>query len=252
MNERLEKAFGIASQLVLGKKLSGLESYSGWLERDIYAKIVEAKSGKSNAPVYLPGMDFYGRIKGNVLTLAESLDAGKAAIGEDDVDALSLSSLGALSRISAVSPEVAYGQNIEVSECALFGPDLHCNRCSLAWFDKFAAYSFWPRSCEYVFGVSALLDSSFCIKCHDSARLMRCFEVADGFDCSDCMFSQGVENVRDSMFCFNTKNKRYAIGNVEMPREKYLRAKEGVLSSIVSALEKDKALGASIYNLSRA
>jgi hypothetical protein len=51
------------------------------------------------------------------------------------------------------------------------------------------------------------------------------------------------------MFCFNTKSKRYAIANVEIGREKYLKIKQTVLGELVSKLEKNKSLGISIFNL---
>jgi hypothetical protein len=51
------------------------------------------------------------------------------------------------------------------------------------------------------------------------------------------------------MFCFNTKNKRYAIGNVEVGREEYMRIKSLVMASILSELEKTHALRHDIFNV---
>ncbi len=51
------------------------------------------------------------------------------------------------------------------------------------------------------------------------------------------------------MLCFNVKSKRYAIANVEIGREEYLRIKKLLLYDITKRLEKEKRLETSIYNL---
>ncbi|MCX6773028.1 MAG: hypothetical protein NTV88_04640 [Candidatus Micrarchaeota archaeon] len=51
------------------------------------------------------------------------------------------------------------------------------------------------------------------------------------------------------MFCFNTKAKRYAIGNVELGREAYLKIKKLVQAQIIAELEKTHSLKYDIYNI---
>ncbi len=51
------------------------------------------------------------------------------------------------------------------------------------------------------------------------------------------------------MFCFNAKNLSYAIGNVQLQKEQYLRLKKIVLEEIAGKLEKEKQLDLSIYNV---
>jgi hypothetical protein len=51
------------------------------------------------------------------------------------------------------------------------------------------------------------------------------------------------------MFCFNAKNLRYAIGNVEVGREEFMRVKGLVQSQIVKGLEKNKSLPWDIYTI---
>ena len=52
------------------------------------------------------------------------------------------------------------------------------------------------------------------------------------------------------MFCFNAKSLSYAIGNVELGKEKYLEIKKKILEEIHSKLKKDKRLDLNIYNIS--
>jgi hypothetical protein len=51
------------------------------------------------------------------------------------------------------------------------------------------------------------------------------------------------------MFCFNVKSKRYAIGNVEVGKAKYLQIKALLLSEITKRLEKSHDCGIDIYNV---
>jgi hypothetical protein len=54
------------------------------------------------------------------------------------------------------------------------------------------------------------------------------------------------------MFCFNVKNKRYAIGNVELPKEKYLEIKKKFLSWLNEELSNTGQIGLSIFRLAQA
>ena len=58
-----------------------------------------------------------------------------------------------------------------------------------------------------------------------------------------------VQNVYDSMFCFNTKNKHNAIGNVELPREKYLEIKKRILAELNRELKEKDSISLTIFNL---
>jgi len=63
------------------------------------------------------------------------------------------------------------------------------------------------------------------------------------------MFCHNCEGLSDCMFCFNVKNKRYAIGNVEVGREKYLEVKKRTLAEIAAKLERKHDLELDIYNI---
>jgi hypothetical protein len=62
------------------------------------------------------------------------------------------------------------------------------------------------------------------------------------------MFCHNCENLQNSMFCFNTKNKNYAIGNVEVGREEYMRIKKMVLDEVNAELDKTGALKRSVFS----
>ena len=54
------------------------------------------------------------------------------------------------------------------------------------------------------------------------------------------------------MFCFNTKSKRYAIGNIEYPKEEYMNIKSKIIKQLADELEETKKLDKNVYNIGRA
>jgi hypothetical protein len=71
-------------------------------------------------------------------------------------------------------------------------------------------------------------------------------------NCTGAYFCHNCENVHDSMFCFNAKNLRYAIGNAEVGKEAFERAKRMLLAEITSSLEKTGDYERSIYGIAPA
>ena len=53
---------------------------------------------------------------------------------------------------------------------------------------------------------------------------------------SDCYYSANCENCSDCMFSFNLRNKRHTVGNVQLPREKYLGLKKKLVGEILGEL----------------
>jgi hypothetical protein len=80
---------------------------------------------------------------------------------------------------------------------------------------------------------------------------MRCFEVNDSNSCTDCYFCHNCEDLKNCMFCFNTKAKRYAIGNVEVGREAYMKIRKLLQEQVADELEKTKSLRHDIYNIGK-
>ena len=182
---------------------------------------MEVKSVKSGKKIYLPDVNFLDLIKDNVLTQEESLELGKNSISEQDLGELNLKNASKLLRkISSTTGEVVWGTNMNTKECGWYGPTSDCYRSSFCWFSKNIAYSLFPRTSEALFGCYNILDSKFSINCYNSSKLTRCFEVSDSFSCFDSYYCYNSENIRDCMFCFNAKSKRYAICNVEIGKER--------------------------------
>jgi hypothetical protein len=246
----LEKAFASTTSVLFGAPLFGIGRYGGWLDEYAKGAPLKAKSALSGKPLLLTNLLFHLRIKDNSIRLDEFETAGRRSIGDRELGALSLSNAAELLKeIKMISPEAIIEPNIAVEDCAFCYTSSNCYKSLAVIQSKFCAYSFWPRESEYAFGCRYLFSSMFCVRCYHSQKLTRCFEVEGSTGCSDCYFCHNCENVQESMFCFNAKGLRHAIGNRELGREKYMEIKKRVLGGIYNHLEKEKRLEPSIYNI---
>jgi hypothetical protein len=155
----------------------------------------------------------------------------------------------ALWKIAFVSSEATVGENRNIIGSPMVNQSLNCYKGPCFSYDEYAAYSWWPRNSKYVFGCDLAFSSQFCINTYYSLNLSRAFEVDGCNNSSDIYFSHNCENVHESMFCFNEKNLRQAIGNAVYPPEKYKTVKATLLGQITEELEKKKELKWDIYNI---
>ena len=114
-----------------------------------------------------------------------------------------------------------------------------CYRVACSTFSQRSAYAAHLHRCDSIFGSGMLMvDSSFCVRCHNCVKVTCSMDLDSCANCSRCYFCHNCENVHDSMFCFNVKNLKYAVGNYEVGREEFLRLKKLLLSEIARSLEK--------------
>lgn len=95
---------------------------------------------------------------------------------------------------------------------------------------------------ENMFGCNGMGESKFCIRCNETTYDVRCFELWRSDNCADCYYSANLSNCSDAFFSFHQKNKRFLIGNLELPREKYLALKKKLLAEIAEELRREKHL----------
>jgi hypothetical protein len=250
----LDAAFAGACKVVLGRPLSGkLTDYEGWLMRHVRAP-PKGKSAASGKPLLILPILFNEPVRGTHLGEEEAKAAGKKKLVEADVEKLTLSNAKKmLAPIAYFTCDVALGNNMAVGEVVSHSD---CNTvfgASTMYDSKRCAYDCWvSHEAEGMFGCDHVFYSQFCINCYRSLRLARCFEVSDSLDCSDCHFCHNCEGLSDSMFCFNAKGMKNAVGNVEMPRERYLALKRRLLDEVAARAEKGRGMELDIYNLGAA
>lgn len=246
--DEIEEGFQTTTGILLGKKLPNLPAYRNWL-LEYVGSTLRMKSAVSDKTVYAPDIPFFAAVKNRMVTLEESLEMGKKQVSAEDAKGLTLSNAAEkLAGIDYVTSDVMLGQNMDLRETSTCMHAQHCLEGYWNIYAKCDAYCAWPRETEYSFGCFYLFASKFCIKCYNSVALTRCFEVSDSNNCSDCYFCHNCEGLSNAMFCFNAKSLRYAIGNVEVGREKFMEIKNQLIGQVADELEKNKRLDLSIYN----
>jgi len=246
----MEEAFSSTSRIVLGVQLNGLAIYAPWLTRHI-ERGERRKSVASGKEVFVGTYAKYGQLPASrMVTEEEALALTKPMKTPEDMEEISLANAHELiSDVAYFHLDYHAFTNKNIIDCMAYAYSSNCFNCFPCVEIKDSAYNFWPRSSEHLFGCGVLFDSQFCLNCHQSVKLSRCFEVDSSRDCSDCYFSHNIENCQSCLFCFNVKNLRYAIGNAEVGKERFLQAKEALFARIGSELGKKKSVKLSIFNL---
>lgn len=244
-----DNAFTDTSRVLFGKPLDGIQDYEGWLLRHIRGtKNVQSAFSGENACLsdYACMMEFPAD---RIITIGEQEQASGLKISEGEARGIGLKNAGEIiGKIAYFCPDMDMETQNNVG-CSVSCRSMHGYKCLLCTFSKYTGCSFWPRNSSHIFGSSVVFESSFCINCYNSVRLNRCFEADSSRECSGSCFLHNCENVHDSMFCFNVKNLRNAIGNAGYPLDEYKRVKSALLGQIYSELEEKKGLRLDIYNV---
>ncbi|MEM2138036.1 MAG: hypothetical protein QW568_03020 [Candidatus Anstonellaceae archaeon] len=249
---RIEKAFSETTGVVLGKPLSPIDKYAKWMSTKSIINTEPGTSCFSGAPLIMPGYAwFMDYPKDRLLEQKEADFAGeRLAVLLPEAESLSLQNAArVLSKIAYFCPQWQTGKLQNNIDSPLSIDAVDCYGGILNMQSKYMAFSYSGRNSDYVFGCREPRESSFCINSHFSTKCTRCFEIDHCANCSGVYFCHNCENVHDSMFCFNVKNKKYAIGNVEVGREKFLEAKKILLDYVGKELEAKGELTLDIYNL---
>lgn len=252
--KEIEKAFSETTRLLFGSELTGIDDYGSWLGKHVPLPS-PAKSALSGNEVWIPPPFIYLNKefnKSRIIAMGEMEKTTTSPLTPEEVTNASLEEM-----ITKIIRPVAFyvgdfryqahenvekvsggggGRNIYYSE------DIYLNVKNIA-FSNYTLFS------ENAFGTHSLTYSQFCIHAYNSTKLSRCFEVEGCSNSQGLMFSHNCENVQDSMFCFNAKNLKYAIGNVQLPPDKYREIRNIILADVVRQLKQNKDLKYSIFNI---
>ena len=250
----IEKAFSQTTGILFGKPLERLDDYSEWLSDASSIRLDKEKSCASGKALLLPDFaSFLDFPRNRLLMQDEAYFFGeKLLLSEDEVTHLALENAATIiSKIAYFCPFWLAGKLQNNIDCPLVIDASDCYHGIQNMWSRLCAFCFCPRNSEYCFGCREVRYAQFSINSHFSTRITRCFEVDHSNNCTDCYFCHNCENVHESMFCFNTRNKRYAIGNVEVGKGRYLETKKVLLAWAISGLEKNKNLRVNIFNFKK-
>jgi hypothetical protein len=253
--DKIEEAFSKTTSVLFGRKLEGgIDSYSAWLKRHTRSseKCFSAASGKE---LYLCQYANYTKLpRDRLLGIEEAWAFGSSAsLDEAGAESLSLENAHTkIGKLAYFATELWEGVNSNIIECPISFDSSNCYRSIATVYSKYCGYSFWPRSCEHLFGCDSPFDSAFSINCYSCTQLTRCFEIDCCGYCSDSYFCHNGENLHNCMFCFNAKNRNYSVGNAQLAQGDYAKVKSALLSQIAGELGKKKDLKWDIYNIGAA
>ena len=249
----IEKAFQSTTGIIFGKPLAGIEKYESWLSEHIREtrKGVSVLSG--DAFVVADHAQYYRYPKNRLVNEDESLFLGEElSLGEKDLEGLSFRNVGGrIGKIAFFRPGYEEGKLSNNIDSIMNVDVTNAFRSVLNLQSKNCAYNYYMLECESVFGCNSARKSAFLVRCYNSARLNRCFEVDSSRDCSDAYFCQNCENVQSAMFSFNLKNKRNVVGNAEYSKEDYAKIKGSLCAQIASELERARSLRHSIFTIGK-
>jgi hypothetical protein len=237
--EIVNKAFRDTSRVLFKEEIGELADFEEYLKDCIFPfQILKSHvSGKGvMVPSYYPqkakifSQDELERVKMEPLNINQV----------KDVDSL----------LEAVSENVKYcgnrvfGKNMNVEYVDNCIDSMNVLYSLSAWKCKNAAFTSNMRDSENVFGATLNSSSKFLIHCYHGIHDTRCFGSFFAVESSDCYSCFNCTNCSDALFSFNLKAKRNVVGNLELPKEKYLGIKEKVVGEIAEWLREKKSFPA--------
>jgi hypothetical protein len=254
MNVPVDNAFKQVCTVIFGEALPGqLDDYAAWLGRFVPLP-TPTRSALSGNEVWIPPGDNYLKKThepSRTISMAERNRVPNPTLVYSDIAKLTVRDLirKAVAPIAYYCGDFRYGDcqnlekcsggggiNIYYSEDVYFGSK-NCGYCN------FTSYS------ENMFGCNAVPFSKFCLHAYNSSNLTRCFEVEGCTNSSDLYFCHNCEGMSNAILCFNAKNLRYAVGNMEVGPEQFARIKKLLLTAMLAELKEKKTTKRSIYSL---
>lgn len=248
----VEKAFGTATGLLLGKGYRDLRRFGPWLMK--HALKVKKVRGAFGTPTYKVGLPLIKDLPSDrLVTMEEAAKCASKAIEMKSGETPSFDEL--FKRASQIAYFTFEFRDGHAENAVDVSATFNANNVYAFWDatdSALSAYSSGVIKSKYIFGgYLRILQCHTCINAYDSTDLSRCFEVDSSYKSGDSYFCHNCENVSDSMFCFNAKNLKYAVGNTEVGKEEYLRMKGMLLDYINGKLEKENSLDIDIFSIGK-
>ena len=195
---------------------------------------MEAKSSLSGKAVHLSRQCY---AKGARFIDISEVGAGAIGINDiKDIDSLRAS----LGEKFAYCGNKNLGNSLDVFESDMCQDSMHVLSSQNVIESKYVAYSNGVRQSEAVFGCMLGGEVGFAIHSQVFFYSKRCFDSYLCVNSTDLYSCFNCKNCADCMFCFNQAVARNAIGNIQLPKEKYLEMKKKLVAEIAAELKAKK------------
>jgi len=237
-NSKLQSAFDTTSKVLFGAPLGALSDFAPYLS-EIMLPCQTARSSVSGKEVMLSSQSYS---KGARVASQDELAALKSTpFSPNDIRDIDSLFRAAQERAVFCGNKV-FGKSMEVKgvdncfDC--FGVEFSHNVFEV----KSGAYLAYQRESECVFGACGFPGSQFSMRVFNGIGAIRCFECYIGRNLSETYYAFNCIGCRDCMFAFNLRGKRHVIGNLELPRERYLELKNKLVAEMGGELRRKKRL----------
>ncbi|MCX8198280.1 MAG: hypothetical protein N3F07_03785 [Candidatus Micrarchaeota archaeon] len=241
----LDKQFASTCRTLFGREIGGLSAYKDYLVGMVDAPMT-AKSDVSGKQVFL-SRHYYCK-KARFIDIAE-IPRAQAALSINEIKDMDLA-LNAISEKFAYCGSKNLGTSIDVVESDMCNDSIGVLSSMNVINSKYVAYSNGIRQSEAVFGCQLGGEVGFSIHSQIFFYSKRCFDAYLCFHSTDLYCCFNCRNCAEALFSFNQNSKRCMIGNLELPKEKYLALKRKLVGEIAEELEKKRKFP-TIFELAR-
>ncbi|MBU0532344.1 hypothetical protein KKB44_02515 [Candidatus Micrarchaeota archaeon] len=231
--ERLNKGWKITSRTLFGEEIGDLNGYEEWLGE------------------YLPSFGKKGSsVSGKPVLLESNQYCNAKFISADEIkeDALTINEVKDIDSIlEALAEKWEYTGNkilgnsksVEASDLVMDSQYVADSANIQQSSDVFLSYMIRKGS-RYVYGGGCFGIGEFIVRVFAAYNIKRILESFFITDSSDIYFSYNCAGCTELLFSFFQRNKRYCIGNLQLPKDRYANLKKKLLAEIASELKKSK------------
>lgn len=237
--EALNRSWKSTCRVLLGDEVGELEDYEGWLSEH-RVPMLRKKSSVSQKDVYCAITDYPEEAR--FVSLDEvDYDRKFQPLGINEIKDID-SIVEAIGERFQYCGNVVLGNSKNVDHSSDVQNSFYVLGSNFVYDSEYVAYSSYCRGSKHLFAVVSDYNCDHLIRVFETHKQSRCLEAWKCYNSSDCYFSCSMEGSQDAMFSFNQQNKRNIIGNIELPRDEYLRLKHKLISEIREDLIRNKRL----------
>ncbi|MBN2121892.1 hypothetical protein JW721_02450 [Candidatus Micrarchaeota archaeon] len=239
LSNALNRAWKSTTKVLFGEELGEMREYKEWLLAHVTPprKEVSALSGKDvflGVKAYCSGAKFAGFSE---IDFNRKIEPLPLSINEiKDMDSI----VSALEERSYYTGNVVLGNSNFVEDSANVIDSSYIYGSTEIIDGKYLAYVSISPQGEYSFGGNGVGTSRYCIHVYETFDCSRCFELWNSRSCSDSYYVFNCDGCSEMFFCFNEYGKKYEVGNVPLPKDKYLGLKAKLLGEIGGELHSRK------------
>ncbi|MEW5997103.1 MAG: hypothetical protein AB1657_05965 [Candidatus Micrarchaeota archaeon] len=236
--EALNRSWKSLCRLLLGEEIGEMKEYEKWLTQYLEPMRVE-RSAISGKDVYVAVPEYCKDAKFISLEDTQSSKPAPLSINEiKDIDSI----MESLRERFLYSGNVILSNSRDVSQSTNIQNSFHVLRSNFIWDSEYIGYSSMVRGGKHLIGVNNDAYSSFMLSSMETYKNSRCLELWESFDCTESYFVFGSWNCQNILFSFNQRNRRNVIGNIELPRDKFLSLKSKLIEEMRDELKRNKSL----------